>query len=568
MEQSTQQMQDETNDRRRVFIQYLNPEITSLYGAYSLETKHALRAALHVTRYAFLLANELLVLPATYLYEVRFIDAFLEAVDPLCAAQLIGQASSSADVSRLLEKKRREYRDELDLFPDYNTRSAQAKRRRDLVWVPRVKRSSSRDITAAWRSELNNGGLWQTILARHAGNFHPLSKWEKAIDSVPDRLDARAFIPRFSAPLLPFDLTTAERTEVDLLENRAYLLSYVEELGAMILVQTPVGALDLGLSSHRPDGSLLTFSYKRMKAFFDLLGIRQSIETHLTWPQLIRLRSESPFEWAVETLLKDTGGYQLRDAVLKAGFRTPSPVVAKSSRIAYLEVVDRLWRFYDQVFPALQQRDHDYRLVGLSSQPNDLSSRRGATKDTEQLIIPILTTEERMPNKVFLVHGRDANTVRNFKELLRAANITPIDWEKAVGWTEAKSTATTLQIVEAGIANTSAVVVLFTPDDIVQLRPELVSDKDAPVERDKGYQPRPNVLVEAGMALAVGRTRTVLVQVGGTRPISDLSEINHIWFDGSPESRQKLFARLTTAGCRPELTGDYFTIPFQLPRLT
>lgn len=56
-----------------------------------------------------------------------------------------------------------------------------------------------------------------------------------------------------------------------------------------------------------------------------------------------------------------------------------------------------------------------------------------------------------------------------------------------------------------------AIVVLLTPDEHVQLRRDLCSSDDEFL-REEGFQPRANVLIEAGMALARAEARTVLVE--------------------------------------------------------
>ncbi|MDQ3896858.1 MAG: hypothetical protein M3326_06345, partial [Actinomycetota bacterium] len=58
--------------RRPVFLQFLNPEIRALYGVTSQLTSHQLvSAAMLLTRYAILLTEGPLVMPATYLFEVK-----------------------------------------------------------------------------------------------------------------------------------------------------------------------------------------------------------------------------------------------------------------------------------------------------------------------------------------------------------------------------------------------------------------------------------------------------------------------------------------------------------------
>ncbi len=101
-----------------------------------------------------------------------------------------------------------------------------------------------------------------------------------------------------------------------------------------------------------------------------------------------------------------------------------------------------------------------------------------------------------------------------------------------------------------------AVVVLSTPDDLVRLRPDLLSNHDSANEREICGQARANVIYEAGIADALDRSRTLLVEIGSVKSLSDLSGRNVVRFDGKATSRNKLVARLRSAGLEPDTTGE------------
>jgi hypothetical protein len=112
-------------------------------------------------------------------------------------------------------------------------------------------------------------------------------------------------------------------------------------------------------------------------------------------------------------------------------------------------------------------------------------------------------------------------------------------------------------VIEVGLRAAQAVVVLFTGDDLAVLRDDLrqPGDEVTPVA-----QPRPNVLVEAGMALTTNRDRTLIVQIGSIRRISDLEGLHILRLDGHPVSRHHLVERLRTAGCDVQTSGsDWLT---------
>src|SRR5688572_22578868 len=96
------------------------------------------------------------------------------------------------------------------------------------------------------------------------------------------------------------------------------------------------------------------------------------------------------------------------------------------------------------------------------------------------------------------------------------------------------------QVVDAGFGNSRAVIVLLTPDDLARLRPELLSDSDAPFERRETGQARPNVLFEAGRAFSSHPDRTVMVQLGKVRPFSDIAGRHVVHMSNDADKRQEL----------------------------
>jgi hypothetical protein len=93
------------------------------------------------------------------------------------------------------------------------------------------------------------------------------------------------------------------------------------------------------------------------------------------------------------------------------------------------------------------------------------------------------------------------------------------------------------------------------PDDTgreVRLRDEFVEED---LERFVAYQPRPNVLLEAGMALDKYRDRMVIVELGRMRVLSDLAGIHTLRMDDSVEKRKELAERLSDAQCDVHLEG-------------
>jgi predicted nucleotide-binding protein len=97
-----------------------------------------------------------------------------------------------------------------------------------------------------------------------------------------------------------------------------------------------------------------------------------------------------------------------------------------------------------------------------------------------------------------------------------------------------------------------ATVVMFTPDEKTQLRSDL---RETSADGKGVWQPRPNVLIEAGMALARDEARTILVHLGTIRTMSDLEGRHVVHLENSAQKRNELIQRLRVAGCKPVADG-------------
>ncbi|SES40023.1 TIR domain-containing protein [Actinokineospora terrae] len=166
-----------------------------------------------------------------------------------------------------------------------------------------------------------------------------------------------------------------------------------------------------------------------------------------------------------------------------------------------------------------------------------------------------------LERKIFVVHGRDGEVEDLMFDFLRSLNLEPQEWEPLVSATGSASPYLG-DVVAKGLSpgSAQAVVVLLTPDDVVTLHPDLRHQYDTVDETGLVLQPRPNVLIELGMALSAYRERTVIVEFGRRRRIADLDGLNVIRFDGSsPEiGIGKLVERLKLAGCAVDDRGSHW----------
>ena len=161
---------------------------------------------------------------------------------------------------------------------------------------------------------------------------------------------------------------------------------------------------------------------------------------------------------------------------------------------------------------------------------------------------------KKVPNQVFVVHGRDRAAKDAMFAFLRSVGVKPIEWNSAIAMSK-KAAPFIAEVLDAGFDNARAVVVLFTPDDLARLRPDLLSDSDAAFEHRETGQARPNVLFEAGRAFSSHPDRTVMVQLGKVRPFSDIAGRHVVEMTNDAGKRQELATKLENAGCDVDRSG-------------
>jgi len=162
--------------------------------------------------------------------------------------------------------------------------------------------------------------------------------------------------------------------------------------------------------------------------------------------------------------------------------------------------------------------------------------------------------KEANKSRVFVIHGRNEAIRRALFDFLRAIDLKPIEWSKAVTLTGTPSPFIG-DILDAAMNYAQAIIVLFTGDDLVKLKDEFLWINDPAYERKTTPQSRPNVIFEAGLALGKYPERTILVQVGALRPFSDIAGRHFVRLRNTSKSRQELAQRLKLAGCEVDLSG-------------
>jgi predicted nucleotide-binding protein len=179
----------------------------------------------------------------------------------------------------------------------------------------------------------------------------------------------------------------------------------------------------------------------------------------------------------------------------------------------------------------------------------EVARRRAASGDSS-----MATRPAGDPSEVWVIYGHDLALKNEIFDLLTNVRLHPIEFTAAVRRSGSGSPHT-LDVVINAIQSAPAVIALWSPDETAELVASLRRD---PAESQAGFQPRPNVLVETGMALAVKRDRTIVVATGRLRDVTDVEGIHEVRWSDDPaqnsNARHDLVHRLGSLGC-PVNTG-------------
>ena len=159
------------------------------------------------------------------------------------------------------------------------------------------------------------------------------------------------------------------------------------------------------------------------------------------------------------------------------------------------------------------------------------------------------------PPCAFIIHGHDLDARDELAEFVRAAGLDVLHFDLADS--EAGRIETILSKVLNGIRQADVVIVLLTPDEQAALHDPRTGDymeRSARNEELGGWQPRPNVLFEAGVAIGAAESKTILVKLGPVRAISDLGGVKFVDLD-SDNAKQQLLRAFS------RIIGDDFSPP-------
>lgn len=159
---------------------------------------------------------------------------------------------------------------------------------------------------------------------------------------------------------------------------------------------------------------------------------------------------------------------------------------------------------------------------------------------------------------VMVIYGHDKQANDALFSWLRAIGLHPREWGQLVQATGSASPFIG-EILQGALRDVQAVIAFFTPDEYVTAA---VPDEHHPVR----LQARPNVLIEAGMALITHPTRTIIAILGNQELPSDLAGRHYIRLSHTAvEPLHDLASRLRDAGCDTDTTGARWLDPTCFP---
>ncbi|HWD49343.1 MAG TPA: TIR domain-containing protein [Rhizomicrobium sp.] len=100
-------------------------------------------------------------------------------------------------------------------------------------------------------------------------------------------------------------------------------------------------------------------------------------------------------------------------------------------------------------------------------------------------------------------------------------------------------------VIHDAMKKVQGVMILLSSDEDARLKAKFAGKSDRKRNAHKlDGQPRPNVIFEAGLALGAHSQKTILVQVGDIRDISDIAGKHMVHLNNSVANRKSLAQRL------------------------
>ncbi|MBU1619060.1 MAG: hypothetical protein KJ556_10395 [Gammaproteobacteria bacterium] len=294
--------------KRRIFLHFHNYEILKLYSGDLRDKDKLLRHSLLLTKYALLVSHDPLLIQPKFFFETPYFNEYMKKIRALVSAGLIDYTGSQPIIFEI-EEKQNQYRNH-ELFHQYNNELNVENSRvelRKLRFIPRQE-SSSLAIKNDWIKDISSesGAMYNSLINDGASGCLPEKLVYEIVDA-PLRLKGEAFILDNVNKVLSRELIGSQKLNANILINKAFILSYLNEFNAMILVDTPLFALDCGLNT--PDHLDKIVSVNDFRRYLNSLSLRNVIDDSLSWSRIVQLREMPEFINIVGFYFSNTNNY-------------------------------------------------------------------------------------------------------------------------------------------------------------------------------------------------------------------------------------------------------------------
>jgi predicted nucleotide-binding protein len=221
----------------------------------------------------------------------------------------------------------------------------------------------------------------------------------------------------------------------------------------------------------------------------------------------------------------------------------------------------------DQLLPQIRARRRMDRVVVPI--PDRWYVARDGREVTEQFIsgppgtgprpdLRTATTFAGNRKAVMVVCGHDKQANDALFAWLRAIGLQPREWSQLIQGSGSASPFMG-EVLDKALRDVQAVIAFFTPDEYVTAAAP--GDHSPP-----RFQARPNVMIEAGMALITHPTRTIIAVLGHQQLPSDLAGRHYVRLSHTDvDPLHDLAQRLADAGCDISLSGTDWLHPEHFP---
>lgn len=497
---------------RDYFLHFLDRELLETQGAYDKLLEEAINRDV---RFIILNSTGDLILSASFLFESKYAYAVFNEFYSFFIGGKFTIAITYDNIKKMISIKQDQYRGKEKFFPNYFNDLWHVLEESGVIFVPKKEDTTIYIATSMLRILQQDKRIIET-------ESIPYIK-----ETIEDRGKKAITHHLFDTVYEKRNISSDDQEKVNALITESYIRSYMDYFDATV----PMG-LSCGI-----------YTYDYLSDGFPLSDVSFWIK-----------------------LYKKIGLYRF---VCSCSIKILQAITESPDHQKFLNAVEKWISTYEQENEKIIKNYSFYKIINLLSQHSELLGEsfnsyigriKSVTLEIQELAMGRNEEKKIMKDKektVFVVHGRNQKIKQALFNFLRALNIKPLEWESAVKLTN-KGAPTTLEVIKAGMENAKGVIILFTGDDLAKLKEEFWEEGEV---YDYEQQPRQNVLIEAGMAMALYPNSTIIVRIGKLREISDFAGVNYVNLNNKAERRQAFVSRLKTIGVEIDDSGsDWLSI--------